>query len=136
MIFSVSNDGFEWSLNFGSDPVTLNVKDHVHEKTVDSQEIPSAAWSLLLSQRRDILNDNPARVPVTCNQKATMEMRDKVLSSVGAQDMDTSKYQVADLNYFDFYWKIGQLDTDAVFMPGIDTPLHQQRLTTQRWEVR
>ena len=37
------------------------------------------------------------------NQQGTHEMRDKVLSSVGAQDMDTSGYQVSDLDAVDFY---------------------------------
>ena len=48
-----------------------------------------AARSLLLSQRQDFLNNHPARVPITPNQQGLMEMRDEVLSSVGAQDMDT-----------------------------------------------
>ena len=51
MIFSVSNDGIEWSLDFGPDSVTLSVKNLVHEMTMSSQEILLAAWSLLLSQR-------------------------------------------------------------------------------------
>ena len=46
MIFSVSSDGFEWSLDFGPDLVILTVKDLVQEKTISSQEIPLAAWSL------------------------------------------------------------------------------------------
>ena len=49
-----------------------------------------------------------------------MEMRDEVLSSVGAQDLDTSSYQVSDLEGIEFNWEDSQLD--AVFRPGIDTP--------------
>ena len=52
-----------------------------------------------------------------------MEMRDEVLSSVGAQYMDTNGYQVfADLDDVEFYWVIDQLDGDAVVRPSIDTP--------------
>ena len=51
-----------------------------------------------------------------------MEMRDEVLSSVRAQYMDTSGYQVSDLDDVEFYWKNDQLDVDAVFRPSIDTP--------------
>ena len=51
-----------------------------------------------------------------------MEMRDEVLSSVGSQEMDTSSYQVSDLEDIKFNWEISQLDMDAVFRPGIDTP--------------
>ena len=36
--------------------------------------------------------------------------------------MDTSGYQVSDMDYIEFYWENDQLDVDAVFRPGIDTP--------------
>ena len=65
MIFSVSNDGIEWPLDFGPDSVTLTVKDLVHEMTKSSQELPLAVWSLLMSQRQDFLSNHLARVPVT-----------------------------------------------------------------------
>ena len=51
-----------------------------------------------------------------------MEMRDEVLSSVGAQDLDTSSYQVSDFGDIEFNWENSQLELDAVFRPGIDTP--------------
>ena len=51
-----------------------------------------------------------------------MEMRDEVLSSVGAQNLDTSSYQVSDLEDIEFDWEKSQLDKDAVFRPGIDIP--------------
>ena len=50
-----------------------------------------------------------------------MEMRDEVLSSVGAQDLDTSSYQVSDLEDIEFNWENSQLDMDAVLRPGKDT---------------
>ena len=50
-----------------------------------------------------------------------MEMRDEVLSSVGAQDLDTSSYQVSDLEDIEFNWENDQLDLDSVFRPGVDT---------------
>ena len=77
---------------------------------------------MLLSQRQDFLNNRLARVPITPNQEGTMEMRDEVLSSVGAQDLDTSSYQVSDLEDIEFNWENSQLDMDSVFRPGIDTP--------------
>ena len=49
-----------------------------------------------------------------------MEMTDEVPSSVGAQDLDTSSYQVSDLEDIEFNWENSQLD--SVFRPGIDTP--------------
>ena len=120
MIFSVSNDGIQWTLDFGPDSVTIAVNDLVQNITISSQEIPLAAWQLLLSQRQDFLNNHLARVPITRNQQGTMEMRDEVLSSVGAQDLDTSSYQVSDLEDMEFNWENSELD--AVFRPGIDTP--------------
>ena len=102
--------------------MTLTVKDLVQEMTISSQEIPLTAWSLL-SQRQQFLNNHLAQVPVTPNQQGAYEMRDEVLSSVGAQDMDTSGYQMfADLNDVEFYWENDQLEVDANFRPGIDTP--------------
>ena len=91
--------------------------------TISSRETPLAVWKLLLSQRQEFSNNHLARVPVTPNQQGAHEMRDEVLSSVGAQDFDTSGYQVsADLDDVEFYWENDQLDVDAVFRPGIDTP--------------
>ena len=49
-------------------------------------------------------------------------MRDEVLSSVGAQDSDTSSYQVSDLEDIEFNWENSQMDMDAVFRPSVDTP--------------
>ena len=121
MIFSVSNDEIQWTLDFGPDSVNIAVNGLDQKITTSSQEIPLAAWQLL-SQRQDFLNNHLARVPITSNQEGTMEMRDEVLSSVGAQDLDTSGYQVPDLEDIEFNWEDWQLDMDAVYRPGIDTP--------------
>ena len=51
-----------------------------------------------------------------------MEMRDEVFSSVGAQELDTISCQVSDLEDIKFKWENSQLELDAVFRPGIDTP--------------
>ena len=60
-----------------------------------------------------------ARVPIGPNPDGTMEMRDVVLSSVRAQHMDTSGYQVSNLE--DIHWEDPDLNFDAVFRPGINT---------------
>ena len=121
MIFSVSSDGIQWTLDFGPDSVTIAVNYLDQNITISSQEIPLAAWQLLLSQRQDFLSNHLARVPITPNQEGTMEMREEVLSSVGAQDLDTSSYQVSDLEDIEFNWENLQLDIYSVFRPGIDT---------------
>ena len=49
-------------------------------------------------------------------------MREEVLSSVGAKDLDISSYQVSDPEDIEFNCENSQLDMDAVFRAGIDTP--------------
>ena len=122
MIFSVSNDGIQWTLDFGPDSVNIAVNDLDQKLGISSQEIPLAAWQLLLSQRQDFLNIHLPRNPISENQEGTMDKRDEVLSSVWAPDLDTSSYQVSDLEDMEFNWENPQLDMDAVFRPGIDTP--------------
>ena len=51
-----------------------------------------------------------------------MEMRDEVLSRVGAQNLDTSSYQVSDFEDMEFNWEKSQLDMESVSIPGLDTP--------------
>ena len=83
-MFSVSSDGIQWTLDFGPDSVNIAVFDLDLKITISSQEIPIAAWRLLLSQRQGFLNNHLSRVPVFENQEGTMDMRDEILSSVGA----------------------------------------------------
>ena len=67
MIFSVSNGGIQWTLDSGPDSVTIAVNDLVQNITISSQEVPLAAWQLLLSQRQDFLDNHLPRVPITQN---------------------------------------------------------------------
>ena len=83
MLFSVSNDGIQWTLDFGPDSVTIAVNDIDQNITISPQEIPLAAWQLLLSQRQDFLNNHLAQVPITPKQQGTFEIGEEVLSSVG-----------------------------------------------------
>ena len=120
--FTVSYNGTQWILDFGPDSVVLSVKDLDENITISSLEIPLAAWSLLLSQRQEILDNHLPRVPITPNQQGTFEMREEVLFSVGAQDTDTSGYQLSDLEDIEFSWEDPAVDVDSVYRPGIDTP--------------
>ena len=133
MIFTVSNDGIEWSLDFGPDSVLITVKDLVQEMIMSSQEIPLQAWNLLLDQRQQFLDNHLARVPITPNQEGTWEMRDEVLSSVGAQPMDTSGYQLSDLEDIEFAWENPDMDLDAVYRPGVDTPFSPSLFDNLGW---
>ena len=122
MQFTVSNNGTQWILDFGPHSVVLSVKDLDENLTISSLEIPLAAWSLLLSQRQEFLDNHLPRVPITPNQQGTFEMREEVLSSIGAQDTDTRGNELFDLEDIEFSGEDPAVDTDSVYRPGIDTP--------------
>ena len=71
--------------------------------------------SLWLSHGKDILINLLARIPITPNQESTLEMRDEILSCVGAQTMDTSGHQVSNRGDDEFHWEDPNLDINAVF---------------------
>ena len=102
MKFTVSNNGIQWIFDFGPESVVLNVKDLDENLTISSPQFPLAAWSLLLSQRQEFLSNHLPRVPITPNPQGTFKMREEVLSSVGAQNTDTSGYELSDFEDIDF----------------------------------
>ena len=51
-------------------------------------------------------------------------MKEKVLSSVGAQDTDTRGYELSDLEDIEFSWEDPAVEKDNVYRPGIDTPFY------------
>ena len=122
MQFTVSNNGTQWILDFGPDSVVLSIKDLDENFKISSLEIPLAAWSLLLSQRQEFLDNHLPRVPITPNQQGTFEMTEEVLSTVGAQDTDTRGYELSNLEDVEFSWEDPAVDMDSVYRPGIDTP--------------
>ena len=120
MIFSASNDGIEWSLDFEPDSVTTTVKDLVQKWQQVPKKVP---WQLgaVFSQRQNSLNNHLGRFRISPNQEGTMEMRHEVLSSVGAQAMDTSGYHVSHLEDIELHWDDPDLNMDSVFRPRIYT---------------
>ena len=122
MQLTVSNNETQGILDFGPDSLVLSVKDLDENLTIRSLEIPLAAWSLLLSQRQFFLNNHLPRVSITPNQQGTFELREEVLSSVGAQDTDTRGYELSDLEDIEFSCEDPAVDMDSVYQPGIDTP--------------
>ena len=84
----------------------------------------SGSLELVVVSKTTVLEQTSSASSTYPNQQGTHEMRDEVLSSVGAEEgMDTSGYQVsADLDDVEFYWEKDQLDVDAVFRPGIVNP--------------
>ena len=57
MHFTVSNNETQWILDFAPDSVVLSVKGLDENLTISSLELPLAAWSLLLSQRQEFLDN-------------------------------------------------------------------------------
>ena len=84
MIFSVPNHIIQWTLVFGPDSVTIAVIDLDKKINFSSQEIPLAAWQLLLSQGQGFLDNHLARVPFTPNQQGTDEMRELKIWTLAA----------------------------------------------------
>ena len=134
MQFTVSNKGTQWILDFGPHSVVLSVKDLDENLTTSSLEIPLAAWSLLLSQRQEFLDNHLPPVPITPKQQGIFEMREEVLYSVAAQDTDTRRYELSDLEDIQFSWEDPAVDMD-VYRPGIDTPFSHPSLTIFSWRV-
>ena len=132
MQFTVSNNGTQCISDFGPDSVVLSVKDLDENLTISSQEFLLAAWSLLLSQRQEFLDNHLPRVPITPNQQGTFEMREEVLSSVGEQDTDTSGYESSDLEDIEFSWEDPAVDMDSVYRPEIDSLFPHPSLTIFR----
>ena len=73
-------------------------------------------------QRQELLDNHLPRVLISPRQQGTHEMRSDLLSSVGAQAMDTSRCQVSDLDDIEFLWDKNQLEIHGVPFPGTDTP--------------
>ena len=73
MIFEVSNEGMQWSLDFGPDAVNLTGKHLVQEMTISSWENLLQAWILLLFQKQDFLDNHSAQIPITSNENWTYE---------------------------------------------------------------
>ena len=49
-----------------------------------------------------------------------MELRDEVLSSIGAQEMDTNGYPMSNMEDIGFHWKVLDMNMDTLFWPGQD----------------
>ena len=82
-------------------------------------------------QRQEFLNNHLSRAPLIPNQQGTFEMREEVLSSVGAQDSDTVGYELSYLEDIEFSWEDSAVDMDSVYemIPHFPHP----SLTIFRW---
>ena len=65
MIFSVSNEQKNWSLEFGPDSVLLEVRTLPNESVENSIEIPLSVWNLLESRRLRFMEEALIGGPLT-----------------------------------------------------------------------
>ena len=77
---------------------------------------------MLLSQREEFLDNHLPRVPITPNQQGAFEKREEVLPSVGAQEANTTGYEVSDLEHTEFSWEDPAVNMVSVNRPRIDAP--------------
>ena len=79
-----------------------------------SEENPLPSCNLLLSKKPDFLDNRLFRIPINPNEQG---MKEEVLSSAGAQDLDNSACEVSNLDDFEFFWEKPQLEVVAVSGP-------------------
>ena len=120
MIFSVSNNEIQWTLDIGPDSVTIAVNDLAQNINNQLARNGLGCLAIAVVSKATILDNHLRRFHINPNQQGTFEMREEVPSTVGAQDLDTSSYQLTDLEDIEFNWENSQLD--SVFKQGIDTP--------------
>ena len=115
MIFLVSNDGIQLTLDFGPDSVTISIIDLEQKITIPScLAIAVVSKTRLLEQSSSASSNYPQPARNIWNERrSTLQC--------GAQDLGTSSYQLSDLEDIEFNWENSQLYMDAVFRPSIDT---------------
>ena len=121
MIFSVSIDGIQWTLDFAPDSVTIAVIDLVQNITISSQEVPLAAWQLLLSQKARLPGESSTTSFNRSEPRGNNGDERRSTLQCGAQNLETSSYKVSDLEDIDLNRENSLLGMDAVLRPGIDT---------------
>ena len=117
-------------LFFGKDGTNYFVKKTIrHYK----KEQPSGFLKKFLRQSQSATPERVTKeaknLPITPNRQGTVEMRDEVLSSVDAQNMDTSGFQVSGLEDIEFDWEQPDLIIHTIFQPGIDAAISLQLAT-------
>ena len=90
--------------------------------TISSQKIFLGDWSLLMSQRQEVLKRQLSRVAVTPHQQGTLKNEGRSTYKCRCK-RNTNGCQVSDLDEAEFYWENDQLVVDAVCRPEIANPV-------------
>ena len=85
------------SLGFGPDSVILTVKDIVHEMEKGSEKNSFAISERAFVSKIRIMGQSLGPYLNLSNQQGTFEMSEEVFASAGAQEMDTSGFELSDL---------------------------------------
>ena len=82
--------------------------------SMSPQELLLPSWNLSLPHRQNFLDNHLAKIPITPEEQVTYEVREKDLSSAGAQYVDTRGYESSNLHHIEFFWEDPQFEVDAV----------------------
>ena len=103
------------ALDFRPVSLVFTVKHDIQELAMSSQEILLPAWNFCFSQGPELLNNQLAGIPITPNHYGTHELKEEVLSSVRAQDLHTSGFDLSNKEDIGNFLENAQLVVDAVF---------------------
>ena len=93
----------------------FQIKVWFQEMAGNSQEILLPAWNFCFCQGPELWNNQLAWIPITPNHYGTHELKEEVLSSVRAQDLHTSGFDLSDKEDIGNFLENAQLVVDAVF---------------------
>ena len=84
---------------------------------MSSLKLPVLAWNLLLSRKKEVLQNHLAQIVVTPNHQGTFELRQEDLSGAGVLDQNTSDYDLSHLDDLEAFWENPQFELDVLLKP-------------------
>ena len=104
MIFAVSKESIQWSMDFGPDlfsdckrsrPRNDNRLPRITSASLEPVEVPQTR----------IFGQSFGPSPNHANHQATFELREEVLATARTQEVVTSSYELSDLEEVEFFWE-------------------------------
>ena len=114
LIFSIQDEGVWWTLNLGLASVILNAKDLIQYTRIGNGfrwKSPTSRELVAVTKTR-FFGQSFSRIP----QKTPNKQKNKGAGFFycGAQKVDTSTYELSDLDGIEVFWQNPQLEVDAV----------------------
>ena len=114
MTFAVSSKRNQWSFDLGPDSVVLIVSDLVQKMTISSRKF-LCLLEICFFPRARLFWQSSSPNP---NQQLKFDLREEVLTSARAQDMDTTGNELSNKEDIEVIQEYPQVELDAVFRPG------------------